>query len=209
MIVHRYVTDLLSSNMYVVEENGHAIVIDPCRNTDPGQNLNVDMILLTHEHYDHISGVNAWKEKYGCKLLCNEICSQNIASTRNSSVEYFEVFCEIQTWDNDVKPDIESGYVCFADEIIDDNTTIEWQGHRIDIFAMPGHSKGSSGIVIDDKFFFSGDSMSKDYPVSLRFPGGSKKLWNEISIPILKKLPSGMTVCPGHFEEFEYDNSKF
>ena len=60
--IKRYVSGLLSSNMYVISEAGHAIVIDPFEDTTPSEGLTVDCILLTHEHYDHISGVNIWKK---------------------------------------------------------------------------------------------------------------------------------------------------
>lgn len=38
----------------------------------------VDLLLVTHEHYDHISGVNKFKELYGCKLLSNSKCDNNL-----------------------------------------------------------------------------------------------------------------------------------
>ena len=55
---------LLHSCMYLLEEKGHAIVIDPCRDLSAAGDSIVDYLLITHEHYDHISGVNEWKN--GC-----------------------------------------------------------------------------------------------------------------------------------------------
>ena len=60
--IKRYVSGLLSSNMYVIIEGDHAIVIDPFADTTPSEGSIIDYILLTHEHYDHISGVNVWKK---------------------------------------------------------------------------------------------------------------------------------------------------
>ena len=80
MIVERVDSGLLNSSMYVVSENGHAIVIDPCLITDAADKFIIDYLFITHEHYDHIFGVNAWKEQksnfcYWCspfsKLMSN------------------------------------------------------------------------------------------------------------------------------------------
>ena len=67
-------TPLLEQNMYIVEEGKHCIVIDPYYDEKTAVLLEgkiVDLLLVTHEHYDHISGVNKFKELYGCKLLSN------------------------------------------------------------------------------------------------------------------------------------------
>ena len=65
MKIRRFDSGILSSNMYLIEENGHAIVVDPARNTLPGNNLIVDLLLVTHEHYDHICGLNNLRELGG------------------------------------------------------------------------------------------------------------------------------------------------
>ena len=65
-------TPLLEQNMYIVEEGKHCIVIDPYYDEKTAVLLEgkiVDLLLVTHEHYDHISGVNKFKELYGCKLI--------------------------------------------------------------------------------------------------------------------------------------------
>lgn len=206
MIIQRIVSDLLLSNMYIIEEEGHMIVIDPFQKVSCPEGTVVDKIILTHEHYDHISGVNIWKEKTGAKVLCSAACAKNIANPRKSMVRYFDVFCEMQTWVKLEKmPELDYGYVCEADEIFEDEMLLEWMGHQIQLFSLPGHSQGSIGILIDEKDFFSGDSLIKEQTVELRFPGGSEELWKMVSLPRLAKLPNGVQVHPGHFEEFLYE----
>ncbi|MCB6994510.1 MBL fold metallo-hydrolase [bacterium 210820-DFI.6.37] len=203
MIIHRYVSDLLQSNMYVLEECGHAIVIDPCNNIDPGRELCIDKIILTHEHYDHISGVNAWKEAYHTNVLCSKICAKNIINPKKNMARYFDIFCEIQNWvEVDWVPDTDSQYTCMAEETFDDETFFLWQEHNIQLFSLPGHTMGSIGVLVDDIEFFSGDSVMENAPVELRFPGGSAKSWREISLPRLELLPDSLYVHPGHFKEF-------
>ena len=72
-------------------------------------------------------------------------------------------------------------YVCQADKFFDNSLTIEWQGNKIYLFGCPGHSLGSSCVLVNDKILFSGDSLFKDYPTVTGLPGGSKKGWLEKS----------------------------
>lgn len=204
MIIERYESDLLSSNMYVLSENGHALVIDPYRNTDPVNELTVDRILLTHEHYDHISGVNLFKSRMTAPVLCNTACAENIRNPRKNLARIFEVFCELQNWIVlDQLPDSDPEYTCTADDTFDDETSFEWQGHQVHLFEIPGHSSGSIGIIVDRHFCFSGDSLMEDRATELRFPGGSPKDWETRGKRRLQALPDGLRIYPGHFHDFE------
>ena len=205
MDIKRYVSELLCSNMYVVTENGHALIIDPYDDITIGYGLKVDKILLTHEHYDHISGVNEWKKVYGAPVLCSTECAKNIQNPRKNLANLFTVFCELQTWiELEKNPKVDAGYVCEADEVFSNEMSFKWQEHKVKLFEMPGHSAGSIGIIIDEKIFFSGDSLMENFDIELRLPGGSKKKWESIGKPRLQKISDGMMVYPGHFQEFEY-----
>ena len=72
MRVLQFATPLLASNMYLLAEKGRGIIIDPYGGFMPqitGECSGIDCILLTHEHYDHISGTNALRERYGCPVI--------------------------------------------------------------------------------------------------------------------------------------------
>lgn len=203
--IRRYESDLLLSNMYVVSEDGHAIVIDPFRDVSPAGGFIIDKIILTHEHYDHISGVNLWKEQTGAHVLCSRACAENICSPRKNLSSHFRDFCELQTWmDLDQFPQSDPEYSCTAEEFFEDGMRFEWRGHEWHLFEMPGHSAGSIGILLDGAYFFSGDSLMENSKIELRMPGGSRKKWREIGEPRLRMVPSGTLVCPGHFQEFTY-----
>lgn len=205
MRIKRYESDLLCSNMYLITEQNHAIVIDPCRNTDMLKDLRIDKIILTHEHYDHISGVNDWKQLTNAKVLCSKTCGENIRSSRKNMARLFEVFCEIQTWMKlDRIPEGDETYTCEADETFEDEMEFNWQGHTFHLFEMPGHSSGSIGILLDNRHFFPGDSLIEGRDIELRFPGGSKELWEKLGAPRLARIPAGVHVYPGHFNEFIY-----
>lgn len=201
--IKRYESDLLLSNMYIVAEGMRAVVIDPFRDISPAEGLVIDKILLTHEHYDHISGVNLWKETTKAPVLCSKACAANIQSSRKNLSNHFKEFCVLQTWmklEEIPKSNLE--YSCEAEEHFEDELLYAWQGHKWYLFEMPGHSLGSIGILLDDTYFFSGDSLMENSEIELRMPGGSRKKWKEIGEPRLRQIPSGIRVYPGHFPEF-------
>ena len=209
MEIRRYPSDLLLSNMYLIVEDDAALVIDPSRDTAPGKGLTIDRIILTHEHYDHISGVNAWKAATGAKMLCSYACGENVKNPRKNLARIFDAFCQLQTWIQlDHLPDADSDYTCTADETFSDCAKFKWRGHLLSLMEIPGHSRGSIGILLDEEFFFSGDSLMANSDVELRFPGGSKKLWEAVGAPRIGKLADGIRVFPGHFGDFIYHNEK-
>ena len=203
MEIRRYESDLLKSNMYLIVEGSRCIAVDPCRRLDVIGDLTVDRILLTHEHYDHISGVNLWKEATGAPVLCSRACSENIRNARKNLSSLFEVFCEIQTWIKlDRIPDADRTYTCTAEETFEDTFEFQWCGHAFRLFEIPGHSMGSIGILVDDACFFSGDSLLENTETETGLPGGSRKKWNDVGRPRVEALPGGITVYPGHIREF-------
>ena len=205
MIIERYESPLLSSNMYLITESGHAVVIDPSQYLKKAKNLIVDKIILTHEHYDHISGVNDWKRLTNASVLCSKTCGENIQSSRKNMARLFEVFCELQTWIIvDKVPKADENYTCQADETFEGELDFAWQGHNFHLFELPGHSLGSIGILLDGQCFFSGDSLIEGKEIELRFPGGSRAKWETIGAPRLSLLPDRIKVYPGHFKEFIY-----
>ena len=203
MKIESFDSGLLHSNMYVITENNHAIVIDPCINTEPGENRVVDWILLTHEHYDHISGVNVWKKETGGTVLCSGSCAERLRDPRKTLARIFPEFCQLQTWILlDSLPQTDTDYRCEADQTFMIKTCLLWEGHEIKLIETPGHSPGSTIIMLDDQYLFSGDTLFEDRPIELRFPGGSVRQWKEHSEEMISQLPDGLHVFPGHFRSF-------
>lgn len=206
--IRRYESGLLSSNMYVIVERNHAIVIDPFEDASSAQGLQIDYIFLTHEHYDHISGVNIWKKAVGAPVFCSKACAKNIQSPQKNLANHFKEFCELQTWmELDEIPVSDPAYSCSADGTFENEIWLQWQGHEFELFEIPGHSQGSIGILLDGKDFFSGDSLIKNNEIELRMPGGSRKKWEEIGKNKIEAIPEGTRIWPGHFESFVWHGS--
>lgn len=213
MEIKQYVTDYLKSNMYLVTENNHSVLIDPSADEKLAEKLNkkgiaLDHILLTHEHYDHINGVNWWKERYPeAEVMCSEVCAQRIESPRANSSRYFEAFCQIQTWAVDQKPMPSTEFSAKADKTYTDGFSMTWQGHMFLFRECPGHSPGSVLIFLDETLMFSGDSLMRDHLAATRFPGGSTKIYNEKTLPRIMGLSGKTYVYPGHMKPFFLSDS--
>ena len=209
MKIQRFISNLLESNMYIITENENCIIIDPWQDTDCYiKDFSYDMIILTHEHYDHISGVNIWKDLTGAKVLCSSECASLIEDPKRNFSRHFKDFALLQTTidSSSIPDDVPNNYSCKADEIFIDIKVMQWQGHEIKLFETPGHSSGSSCILIDNQYLFSGDTLLHNYETALRFPGSSKKMWNAITIPEIKNLYGKIVVYPGHFETFNLED---
>lgn len=201
MLINRYESDLLKSNMYVVSHGNHHLVVDPCRMDPVGEGDVVDYIVLTHEHYDHISGVLHWKERFPeATVLCSVSCAKNIKNPRKSLASYFELLCEMQDWiEAPLRSNVDSRYSCEADLVFDEEHELEWMGHHMVLFELPGHSEGSIGLIIDEQHFFAGDSLIPNNTIDTRLPGGSRDDWVAVSLPKLRSIDLDTMVYPGHF----------
>ncbi len=178
-------------------------MIDPCVYDYDLWGQKIDYILLTHEHYDHISGVNDCKSVSMGKVICSEDCAERIRDPKKNMAHYFKAFCDIQTWTDEIPKEVDENYSCEADIVFKDRYEFTWCGHDVRFVHTPGHSPGSCAILIDDHNLFCGDSLIKGYEPTLRFPGGSRKKWKEISEPYFKSLSGDMRVYPGHFVDFQ------
>lgn len=200
MNIERKVSTLLKSNMYILYEGDRCILVDPFE-LDLGL-VNVDYIILTHEHYDHISGVNFWKEKTGAQVVASEMCTLNCKNSKKNLSRYFDAFCELQTWIDEYDKVGNIDYTCDVDITFEGSILIDWMGHKIEMVEIPGHSKGSVLVALDGEYYFSGDSILKNVATECGLPGGSKNDWEKISIPIINRIPKGATIYPGHLNAF-------
>ncbi len=189
--------------MYIVTSNDKALIVDPCVNVDALQflkknNITDIIVLPTHEHYDHISGINWLRENIGCRVIAIDQCAQNLPDPKRNFSSHFDAIVpffssKLQADNIKIQP-----YSCNADETFTDYKYFDWENHKIEIVHSPGHSDGSVCILIDDIFIFSGDSLIKEKQAITRLPGGSKKKYAEITLPLLRSLPKDSVIFPGH-----------
>ena len=187
----------VDSNCFVLyaRDRRNCIVIDPgtCNCADllvflRDHHLNVEYILLTHEHFDHIWGINTLKEAFNCKIACSRGCARHIVDKRkNLSMFYDKVGFQTIS----------------ADIIVEDNgSKVLWNDFVIEFIYSPGHSDGSVCIKIKDKLF-TGDTIIKNRKTITKLPEGDKTKLS-LSLDNIANIINGhrVIVYPGHGEHF-------
>lgn len=198
MKIQAYSGLYVDEKMYLIREADEILMIDSVRNADAEAYLeNIQpkkiWIALTHEHIDHIYGVNFYKERYLCQVICSEPCAERIESSSKNLAKYREIIFGEKHADA-----IKTDYFCTADSTFEKEYVWNWKQHILEFMEMPGHSPGSVCIVMDRQAIFSGDTVLKDIETVTRLPGSSRQLFREVTIPRLKKFSPDTMTYPGH-----------
>lgn len=203
--IKKIVLGNLGNNCYLLtdEKSGKSALID-CESSDDRMmdfiaDSNLEYILLTHGHFDHISGVKGVKEKYGAKV----VISREDEGMLHSGKLSLALFCGYKQ--NCVDADI----------LVSDGDIIELGQTTIKVLATPGHTKGGVCYIINDEnenVIFSGDTLFKTSCGRTDFPGGSVVEMKE-SLMKLRNLEGDYKVYPGHNAEttlqFERQNNSY
>lgn len=216
LIIKRFLTELNETNMYLVidKDTYHAILIDPSDEAvikryvlEENFCLEIDYIILTHEHYDHISALEEVRKLFSsCKVIASKLCSKRIQQPKENLSKYFNSILAFKGSRDAVKNreyHIEPFFAKAADMVFELSMYINWKGHYITLIEAPGHSPGSILISIDEKYLFCGDSLSCDYEVVTGFPGGNRKSYEQITKPLFDFFDRKIMVYPGH-GKFEF-----
>lgn len=204
MEIYEYESGLIDSKMYILLEQYSALVIDPCINDQAfsmleEQKIQDVQVILTHEHYDHISGVNEFKQRFACSVLCSECCAENVQDTIKNASKYFMIALMNQKLSPE-KYCKRFDYVCEATDTFSCKMTFTWMGHSCILRETPGHSPGSACLLIDSRILFSGDTLIKGQKIITRLPGGDEYAYQMETKPFLDSLSPEVIVYPGHGE---------
>ena len=180
---------MVYANCYILkdEESGQALVVDPGtynRRLDAlleNEGItSLRYILLTHGHFDHISGTGDLKAARGGEIVvhkADEACLYNKDESLASKFHFSQ---------NEAKADI---VLCGGEEL-------PFGEHKIKVLHTPGHTKGSVCFIIDG-IMFSGDTLFKGTVGRTDFPGGSGEEML-LSMKKLASLEGDYEVYPGH-----------
>lgn len=157
------------------------------------------LILLTHEHFDHVCGIPFWRARFSVTVVAHTECAKSLATAKNQRPLALLTM---------ITPANRDDILCFYRSLPVQSIPVDcswagrkhisWQGHDIRLKETSGHSLGSCLIFIDDDMIFTGDSVVPDRPVILRYPNASRTTFLAVTLPKLLALPKTIRVFPGH-----------
>lgn len=189
MQVYRMAVGLMETNCYILvdEETNKGAVIDPGADAslilDKIKTLGIELqyILLTHTHYDHIGAVAELKRATGAKLAVSEKDAAgltdgrlNLSAYGGSPVEAVE-----------------------ADILLKDGDELRLGEQTIRVLSTPGHTRGGVCFLCGGELF-SGDTLFALSVGRSDFPGGSMDALVQSIKTKLMPLDDGVRVRPGH-----------
>ena len=186
MRVIRLVVGSISTNCYIVESNGEAMVIDP--GGDPERiyssldGMEVSRIGLTHGHPDHVGGLGQLKSLTGAPVYIHghdvpEMSLMHVGGIVDLGVEL---------------PD--------ADDYWEDGDTFDIGEVSFTILHTPGHTRGGVCLYAEG-LLFTGDTLFAGSIGRTDLGGGD---YNTLIASIKNKilvLPDDTRVLPGHGPE--------
>lgn len=180
---------MVYANCYIVkdEESGDAFVVDPGAYNKRFEAVlkeagieNLRYILLTHGHFDHVSGVKELKENFGGEIVIHREDADCLYDKSKSLASKFFFVQNEAT----------------ADTLVVDGDSLDFGGDKIEVIHTPGHTRGSVCYVIGD-IMLSGDTLFRNSIGRTDFPGGSFDEMKK-SLKKLASLDKNYSVYPGH-----------
>jgi len=194
--LRRAVNAELRSNSYLLAQPGMLDAGTPCVVIDPGlDHAAMDAVLeqtgwmpeaviCTHGHFDHIGGAARLQTKYQIPVYLRAPDAKQ-AKLSNFLMAAFKVPGKVEQPDfsllQEATPEVQAAGRCFA------------------LHALPGHTPGSAGVLVDG-MLFSGDSLYASRVGLSRLPGENHAQLRASLHGLFSWIPSQTLVFPGHGE---------
>lgn len=193
MILKQFVLGPLETNNYLLiddeELNGakEAVLIDCTEDSEAIDRILQEhgailkYILLTHGHFDHVLGVNNFRDRCNCKVLIHE----NDKILLDSIKDYVKNF------------GIVSGENQKVDGYVKENDIIKFGKNEIKVIHTPGHTQGGVCYLVGNNIF-TGDTLFFECVGRTDLAGGNfSKLKSSIQEKLFT-LDENIKVYPGH-----------
>ena len=142
----------------------------------------VEAVLLTHTHFDHVGAVAAVARATGAPVYCPEIEVPVLADINSYLLPGFGPF---------------EGYD--AEETVGGGETLELAGLELDVIFTPGHSPGHvTYSARGEDAIFSGDVLFQGSVGRVDLPGGDWPTLARSIQALLDSHPDETVVHPGH-----------
>jgi glyoxylase-like metal-dependent hydrolase (beta-lactamase superfamily II) len=180
----------LQTNAYLLSrpDENKGIIIDPGMNPKSLlkriDGMEIEAILLTHAHFDHIGGVDEIRKLKKCPVYLHDAEADWLTNAnRNGSTKWPELGGPIVT-----DP---------AEYALDEGQVLKLLGLELKVFHTPGHSPGSVSFLLGPHLF-GGDVLFRLSVGRTDLPGGRNEELMDSIHGKLFKLPDETIVYPGH-----------
>ncbi|PCI77854.1 MBL fold hydrolase [Candidatus Aerophobetes bacterium] len=190
MKIHKITSGPISTNAYLVgcESTKKVLVIDPAKDSfspilewvEAG-GWKVEMVGLTHSHWDHIGDLSLVKRCFEVPVHVHAMDAVNVERVGSDGLDLpFPI--------KGVRPDF----------LWEEGRSYKMGDLRFIVLWTPGHSHGSCCFYFEkDEVLFSGDTLFQGSIGKLSLPTScAKDMWP--SLKKLSKLPDSTEVYPGH-----------
>lgn len=184
MLVSRLVNTLFTSCTWVLD--GKWLV--DCGDVEPLLLLldgeQVQGVLLTHGHFDHIYGLNDLCSRFPeARVYCSAWAREQLLDAK-LNLSYYH--------DTPFVFDYPERIV-----VVDNNTQVNFGGGNVaTAVATPGHTPGCITWMTDNALF-TGDAYIPDVRVVTNLPHGNKQMAAQ-SVKKIQELAINRTICAGH-----------
>jgi glyoxylase-like metal-dependent hydrolase (beta-lactamase superfamily II) len=191
MDIKTFIVGFIETNMYLLYENKNGIIIDPGFIESEAESIikklkeevsDIPMVILTHCHFDHISGCEILKREFNSKIYCHRFDEEKLLDAQKNGALFFGL-----SW-NPLRPD---GY-------LEDGEIISFGEHKLKILHTPGHTSGGISILLDNKHLFSGDTIFKDGIGRTDLYDGDYDVEINSIVNKILTLPDDTIIYPGH-----------
>ena len=181
------VDPLTDSNCYLLVSGDRVLIVDPnnfqkIHSYLTEKNLTPELVILTHEHCDHIAALNDLRKQYPVKVLCSDACSRGIQSTTLNMTRIMETYLYFKS--NGKMRVSYPPFTCQpADITFEKVYTTTWRRHTILCQSAPGHTPGSSCIIGEARFTeftHTNKNISRSQSTLYIDKGGEGYLWTII-----------------------------
>jgi glyoxylase-like metal-dependent hydrolase (beta-lactamase superfamily II) len=181
----------IAENTYIFRREGsdRALIVDPGDEADKllaaidALRVQLDGILLTHTHFDHVGAVAPVARATGAEVWVPKIEAFVLADIMKFVP--WPGFGPYESYD--------------AEHELDGGERLELAGFEIDVLSTPGHSPGHVTFSIPDEgAVFSGDVLFQGSIGRTDLPGGDFDKLMESIRSLVDTLPGETTVYPGH-----------
>lgn len=204
--LYRFCLSLNKANMYVLFSERKALIIDcfydaELRKLLRKNNIEHLTVLLTHEHWDHASGVEWLKREFSlCNVLCGKHAKESLEDSGKNMSRHYKALLLLHNRER--KAEIERAdiqpFSFSPDLVLENGEEFEWEKCHFKVYSTPGHTKGSVCFYMDRRYLFTGDSLVNGNKTITRFLSGSREQYESITVPLFESLSADTKIFPGH-----------